>query len=118
MGALAAGSVVLVPFPFSNLSEAKLRPAIVLADAGRNDWILCQVTSNPFADSCALKLGDVDFRLGGLRRISYVRPGKLFTACGDLVVSQIGELEPVALAKILDAVVAILKHQPPLTLAS
>ena len=40
MVALTTGSVVLVPFPFSDLSEAKLRPAIVLADAGRNDWIL------------------------------------------------------------------------------
>jgi mRNA interferase MazF len=33
----SVGAVVLVPFPFSDLSEAKLRPAVVLADAGRND---------------------------------------------------------------------------------
>jgi hypothetical protein len=30
----AAGAVVLVRFPFSDLSQAKLRPAVVLADAG------------------------------------------------------------------------------------
>ena len=41
----AAGSVVLVPFPFSDLSQTKLRPTVVLADAGRGDWILCQITS-------------------------------------------------------------------------
>jgi mRNA interferase MazF len=35
----AAGTVVLVPFPFSDLSQAKLRPAVVLADVGRGDWI-------------------------------------------------------------------------------
>ena len=29
------GAVVLVPFPFSDLSQAKLRPAVVLAHAGR-----------------------------------------------------------------------------------
>ena len=34
----SAGSVVLVPFPFSDLSQSKLRPAVVLADAGRGDW--------------------------------------------------------------------------------
>ena len=45
----AAGAVVLVPFPFSDLSRAKMRPAVVLAEAGRNDWILCQITSNPTA---------------------------------------------------------------------
>ena len=36
----AAGAVVLVRFPFSDLSQAKLRPTVVLADAGRGDWIL------------------------------------------------------------------------------
>ena len=44
MGTPAKGSVVLVPFPFSDLSQAKLRPAVVMADAGRHDWILWQVT--------------------------------------------------------------------------
>ena len=33
----AIGLVVLVPFPFSDLSQAKLRPAVVLADANRDD---------------------------------------------------------------------------------
>jgi hypothetical protein len=42
----STGSVVLVPFPFSDLSQAKLRPAVVLASGDRNDWVLCQVTSN------------------------------------------------------------------------
>ncbi len=46
MVALGRGSVALVPFPFSDLSQAKLRPAIVLASVGRGDWILCQVTRN------------------------------------------------------------------------
>ena len=42
------GVVVLVPFPFSDLSQAKLRPAVVLAHAGRGDWILCQITSQQY----------------------------------------------------------------------
>ncbi len=37
------GAVVLIPFPFSGLSQSKLRPAIVLADVGKGDWVLCQV---------------------------------------------------------------------------
>ena len=50
MGAFAAGEVVLVRFPFSDLSSSKLRPAVILAAAGRQDWILCQITSNAYAD--------------------------------------------------------------------
>ncbi len=46
MVAPSVGAVVLVPFPFSDLSASKLRPAIVLDEAGRGDWVLCQVTSN------------------------------------------------------------------------
>ena len=61
MVAPAAGKVVLVPFPFSNLSQSKLRPAIVLADAGRQDWILCQVTSKPYGDTRAVLLNDNGF---------------------------------------------------------
>lgn len=64
---LAAGVVVLVRFPFSNLSQNKLRPAVVLADAGRGDWILCQVTSKPYAENAAVVLEPVDFQRGSLQ---------------------------------------------------
>jgi hypothetical protein len=37
VGTSAAGAVVLVRFPFSDLSRSTMRPAIVLADAGRGD---------------------------------------------------------------------------------
>jgi len=59
-----AGAVVLVPFPFSDLSQAKLRPAVVLAAAGRGDWILCQITSNPYGDARAIALADESFATG------------------------------------------------------
>ena len=58
------GAVVLIPFPFSNLSQAKLRPAVVLADVSRGDWILCQVTSNPYGDNQAIMLTDASFARG------------------------------------------------------
>ena len=64
------GAVVLVPFPFSDLSQAKVRPAGTLAAVGRDDWILCQITSNPYGDSRALRLTDEDFALGALRVVS------------------------------------------------
>ena len=50
MGILAAGQVVIVYFPFSDLSQSKLRPAVVLAEAGRGDWLLCQITGKSYGD--------------------------------------------------------------------
>jgi len=55
----------------SDLSSSKLRPAVVLASAGRDDWILCQVTSNPYADPTAIQITDGNFETGSLQRVSY-----------------------------------------------
>ena len=72
-----AGEVVLVPFPFSDLSQSKVRPAVCLADAGRGDWVLCQITSSPYGDPAAIPLDAPDFASGGLLVASFARPGKL-----------------------------------------
>lgn len=107
------GEVVLVPFPFSNLSQSKVRPAVCLADAGRGDWVMCQITSNPYGDPAAVPLDASDFASGGLLVSSFARPGKLFTAHAGLIVRSVGVLTPAAVARILTAVVAVL--QPPAT---
>ena len=94
----AAGSVVLVPFPFSGLSEA-----------GRGDWILCQVTSNPYGDPRAVHLTAASFSSGALRAKSYARPGKLFTANQELMVAQVAILNPDARDQVVDAIVRLLR---------
>lgn len=88
----AAGSVVLVPFPFSDLSESKLRPAVVLAEISRQDFMCCQVTSNPYADPNAVELTEESFSEGSLERVSYARPGKLFTVNLQLFEGMVGVL--------------------------
>lgn len=109
MGTSAAGAVVLVRFPFSDLSQTKLRPAIVLADAGRGDSVLCQVTSKPYGDDRAVRLDAQDLTGGALSVTSFVRPGKLFTANHDLITKEIGALQPDTLSRVVDAVVSLLR---------
>ncbi len=104
-----ASAVILIPFPFSDLSQTRLRPAAVLADAGRGDWILCQITSNPYGDSRAIELVNSSFASGSLRVRSYARPGKLFTANCDLMVAQVGNLKEETFAEIVETVVRILR---------
>jgi mRNA interferase MazF len=104
-----AGSVVLIPFPFSDLSQSKLRPAVVLADAGRGDWILCQITSNAYGDDHAIALSNADFDSGSLRVTSYARPGKLFTANLDLIVRQVGTLNKDRLSQVIESIVTLLR---------
>jgi mRNA interferase MazF len=106
---LAAGAVALVPFPFSDLSQAKLRPAVVLANVGHGDWIMCQVTSNPYGDELSIKRTDASFDEGSLRIVSYARPGKLFTANRELIVSQVATLSPSSFRIVIESVIKILK---------
>jgi mRNA interferase MazF len=107
------GEVVLVPFPFSDLSRSKLRPTVCLADAGRGDWILCQITSNPYGDPLAVPLNAPDFASGGLHVASVARPGKLFTSHSALLVRSVGVLTPAAFSRLLSAVVAVLQPRNP-----
>lgn len=105
----ANGAVVLVRFPFSDLSNTKLRPAIVLADAGRGDWILCQVTSQPYTDATAIEIINSDFASGSLKKTSYARPGKLFTANAAIMTRYVGDLKKAKLEETVNAVISVLK---------
>jgi mRNA interferase MazF len=107
------GSVVAVP-PFSDLSDSKLRPAIVLAEAGRGDWILCQMTSNSYSDTLAIRVEDEDFAKGSLDKTSYARPGKIFTASETLMVREVGILKADVLRKISNAVVRLFQSNVPI----
>ena len=107
----AASQVVIVPFPFSDLSQAKLRPAVVLANAGRGDWILCQVTSRPYGDPHAIRIEDRSLRGGVLQMTSYIRPSKLFTGSVDLMVGTIGTLDSEFFTQVVVAVVRIISSE-------
>lgn len=109
MVALEPGIVVLVRFPFSDLTSSKLRPAVVLAHAGGHDWVLCQITSNPYGDPKAVALTAESFHSGGLDRDSVARPGKLFTANQTIVARSVGALEASVFKSLIAAVVGILQ---------
>ena len=81
MGALARGEVVLFPFLYTDLSNRKLRPCLVLSGEMGEDILLCQITSKSIRKdkfTVLVKKGDT---LGGSLMIdSYVRANMIFTA--------------------------------------
>lgn len=76
MGKFVKGDVVVVPFPFSDLSTSKKRPALVVATLTGDDVILCQITSKTIGDSYAIPLSGADFKTGTLHRDSNIRPNR------------------------------------------
>ncbi len=110
MGELSVGDIVFVSFPFSDLSHTKLRPALVLAYAQRNDWILCQITSRSYNDNKAIRIDTSDYKKGCLNMVSFVRPGKLFTANVALINKNIATLTNTSHEKVISAIFQILKN--------
>ncbi|WP_404359238.1 type II toxin-antitoxin system PemK/MazF family toxin [Methylotuvimicrobium sp. KM1] len=108
MGAFAVGQVVILPFPFSDLSHQKYRPALLLAEAGKDDWIACQITSNRYADPLAIEINADDFSKGSLQRLSYARPGKIFTAHRSLFSRVVGQLSDNKVQHVRLAVITLL----------
>jgi len=80
------GDVVKVPFRFSDLSGAKVRPALVLCELPGNDLIICQITSKPPSYGEYVKAGPDDFTDIPLPVTPcYVRPLKLFSADSSII---------------------------------
>lgn len=103
------GDIVVVPFPYSDLTNSKRRPSLVLAESSLNDLILCQITSQEIKDSFAIPISDDDFSNGSLNKVSNIRPNKLFTADSNIILYKIGSLKSQKLNEIIDRIVEIFK---------
>jgi len=112
MGRFIKGDVVVVPFPFSNLTMSKRRPALVVTDLAGDDLILCQITSQDICDKYAVELHDSDFESGSLNKPSNIRPNRLFTADRHIVLYKTGHLKTVKIHNVVDALIEILKKEP------
>ena len=104
------GDIVVVPFPFSDLSGSKRRPALVLTDLSGDDLVICQITSKPTDDIFAQPLTSEDFVLGSLFADSCVRPLRFFTVDKHIVSRKIGQITPARMKKVIDAIIYTLKQ--------
>lgn len=92
--------VVLVPFPFDDLSSNKVRPAVCLTEpiGQHNHVVLAFITSrlpeNPELSDVILRKNVGDFESTGLRVSSAIRLHRLMTITTELVRRELGELSP------------------------
>jgi mRNA interferase MazF len=80
-----------------------------VAYVGRDDWILCQITSKSYGDEQSIVIVDDNFETGSLHLVSYVRPGKVFTANSSIIKSQVGRLKEQPFVNIVDAIINVLR---------
>jgi mRNA interferase MazF len=89
---VAKGDIVAIPFPFSDLSGSKLRPALVLSSLRGDDVILCQITSKNRFDEYSVQLAEPDLCSTNLRESSTIRPNRIFTADKAIISYRLGQL--------------------------
>ncbi|MBI3097581.1 MAG: type II toxin-antitoxin system PemK/MazF family toxin [Planctomycetes bacterium] len=110
------GDLVLLPFPFTDLSTQKRRPAVVVSPdrlhAVTEDRVVVAVTSNLTArlPGGAIPLSSRDLVRGRLPAPSLILPGKVFTLHRTLVVKVLGRLRPDTLESLLSALRALFAH--------
>jgi mRNA interferase MazF len=103
------GDVVVVPFPFSDLTQAKRRPALVVSELTGDDLILVQITSQMIRDQYAISLDDLDFEAGSLNQLSHIRPNRIFTADTHIILYRIGNLKSSKLVEVKEKIIDIIR---------
>ncbi len=84
------GDIVLIPFPFSDLSGIKNRPAVILIETD-DDVTVAFITTQIKWDS-GLDVLLHPSELSGLKKISLIRLNKLATIDKELVIGRLGSL--------------------------
>ena len=103
---MTRGSVVLTPFPFTDLQGSKVRPAIVVSPPDRmgDDVILAFISSvkpaRPHPTDLLLSPSDPDFAATGLKADSILKCDKLATVQRRILLGELGTLSATLMAKV------------------
>jgi len=103
------GDLVVLPFPFSDLSSTKKRPALIVATMRGDDLLVCQITGQVMGDTYVIEVKDSDILGGKLAGVSYIRTNKIFTADKSIIHYKIGNLSPAKMNKVEEKIIGIIQ---------
>lgn len=92
-----ANDIILVPFPLTNLSSQKIRPALQLSNLSDSDVIFCAISTKKHSSF------DIPVKpnaSNGLKRTSYIRTNKIATIEQKLVLAKLGVLGTLSQQKV------------------
>src|SRR3989338_6936547 len=104
------GDVVVLPFPFSDLTKSKRRPALVVANIDGDDIILCQITSESRFDKYSIILKEEEFKQGNLNVTSIIRSNRLFTADKSIIQYKVGLIKQNKIKEVEEKLIYIFKQ--------
>jgi mRNA interferase MazF len=90
------GKIVLIPFPFTDLTSTKLRPALVLYE-GEKDVVVAFISSRiekTKPTDVLINRNHPEFTQTGLKLESSLKLEKIATLSKELIIGEIGEVGP------------------------
>jgi mRNA interferase MazF len=110
METFVKGDVVIFPFPYTDLSNTKLRPCLIISNEMRDDILLCQITSkNSVKDEYIVELKQTQTENGSLMIDSYIRSNMLFTANKNQISKKVCKLNKQKYAEVIEKIIKIIK---------
>jgi len=113
---MTKGKVVLVPFPFDDLSATKVRPALCLTNpVGKHSHIILafitsQIPTNLLETDIVLDTSHPDFTASGLHKPSTIRLDHLMTVRKSLIQRELGTLSSDTQDKIAEKLCKLLSE--------
>jgi mRNA interferase MazF len=107
------GDIVAVDFPFTDISQTKRRPALVVSNEQVNetgDYLLGQITNQKRGDALTLPLSTEDYSAYPLPLVSYIRKHELFLLNEKLILSKITSVTPLFHKKLVEEMHLIMKR--------
>ncbi len=106
------GDIVIIRFPFTDLSSSKKRPALVISNDAVNqtgDYLLVQITSKEKTDTLSLSIAKTDFTDNKeLPLKSFVRLHKIFLLNESLIAGKAASVKISFLDKVVDKIVELI----------
>lgn len=103
--------IILIEFPFSDLSNKKLRPALVISNQSfnnHNNLLLIWIYWNKWISEYSLELTNNDLENWELNKISYFRFHNIFSLEKNLIKSKIAELKKDKLTQVKDKLISFI----------
>lgn len=109
--------IVLVPFPFSDLSTTKKRPVLIISNDDYNskydDVVVCVITSKKFKDDLSVAIKDDDLEYGFMPEESTIKYHKLFTINKSKIVKKFSVVSKELFGFVSKNLCALFKHTRP-----
>ncbi len=106
------GDIILIPFPYSDLTGSKQRPALIISNDKINvgvDKICCLITTKPNEND--ILISKKDFQIGGLPFQSFIRAHRIFTIYEGIIKRRLGRITSRLHSKVIGKIIEYLKSE-------